>query len=220
MQENIKSSAWCNLRALLCYGPFPQTQNIQTRVVLFLPCPSQASLPPHFHQWHRCSSCSGPASSESLVILPIFFALRQTPGSDTRRFSSSCSILLEIPMVGHIPHFALRLSTLVVLSCHSPLPEPPVDSPGFGNWCLPFSVRAHLSLSSTSVRYFLPCGPVLPFTLPAGCPPLLFSSPYRVHSPGHSQCHVFLEVPLSVCASLCLPCASLLPFPLLSTSYD
>lgn len=93
------------------------------------------------------------------------------------------------------------LSTEVVYallpSCHSLLLEPPVNSPGLRNWCLPFSALARPSLfSSTSVPYFLPCGPVLSFTPPAGCPPLLFSSPYRVRVSGPSQCHVLLEAPL------------------------
>lgn len=139
VQENIKASAWCSFRALLCYGPFPQTQNIQTRVVLVPPCPSQASLPPHFRQWHHCSSCSGPASSESLVILPHLLC----PPPDTRVRHQKVLLLLFSPAWDSYSwthtHFAL------VLSCHSLLPEPPVDSPGFGNWCLPFSVRAHLS---------------------------------------------------------------------------
>lgn len=137
-------------------------------------------------------------------------------------FSFSHQLLLPgVPTVGCTAQCLLRLSTLLLPSCGSLLLEPAVNSQGLGNWCLPLSVLSRPSLfSSTSVPYFLPCGPVLPFTHPAGCPPLLFSSPYPVCPSGPSQCHVFLDASLSIRASLCWPCACLLPFRLLSTSHN
>lgn len=119
---------WCNLNALLCYGVFPQTQNVW--ISCPLPWPPAGLL--LICSCHWCHSSFPEALIWELSRTPPSLCfLPNTTGSNTRflSFSFSHGLLPQFPTAGHV-----RLMALLPSSHWAFLPEPPANSQPLDYW--------------------------------------------------------------------------------------